>query len=172
MADTAKSAQKSGGRSGLAGRSAARLAAVQALYQMDIAGAGLDSVIAEYETYRIGQEIDGERYVAADSAHFRAVVSGVVAEQRPIDRTIDEILADSWPLARIDSILRAVLRAATFELMGKRDIPPRVIINEYLDVADAFFDTEEKRLANGVLDRVARDIRVGDPDLAAGARGS
>ncbi|MCB1491732.1 MAG: transcription antitermination factor NusB [Rhodobiaceae bacterium] len=150
----------------LAGRSAARLAAVQALYQMDIAGTGIDSVLDEYETYRLGQEIDGEQYAPADAAHFRAVVSGVVTDQVAIDRTVNAILADNWPLARIDSILRALLRAATFELKGLPDIPSRVVINEYLDIAGAFFDAEEKSLANGVLDRAARQIRAGDATLA------
>lgn len=157
---------------GLERRSASRLAAVQALYQMDIAGVGMDSVIVEYENYRLGQEIDGEQYVAADPAFFRDIVSGVVAAQRRIDRSVDGILSQNWPLARIDSILRALLRAASFELIAKTDIPPRVIIAEYLDIADAFFDVEEKRLANGVLDRFAREVRGDDQLAPQGGRSS
>jgi N utilization substance protein B len=155
-------------RPGLERRSASRLAAVQALYQMDIAGVGMDSVIAEYENYRLGQEIDGEQYISADADFFRDIVGGVVGDQRRIDRIVNGILSDNWPLARIDSILRALLRAASFELIARTDIPPRVVITEYLDIADAFFGVEEKRLANGVLDRVARQVR-GDGDLEPSA---
>lgn len=152
----------------LAGRSAARLAAVQALYQMDIVGAGVDAIANEYETFRLGQEVDGEQYIEADAAFFRTVVTGVVDHQRDVDREINEVLTDDWPLKRIDSILRAVLRASVFELMSMPHVPARVVINEYLDIAGAFFENAERRMANGVMDRVARRVRDNDPSLEAG----
>jgi N utilization substance protein B len=146
-------------RSPAAARSAARLAAVQALYQMDIAGTGVDTIMMEYETHRLGQELDGATYAKADVTFFRDLISGVVREQRRLDPLIDETLREGWPLTRIDSILRAVFRAGTYELKERHDVPSRVVINEYLDVVNAFFEQEERRVANGVLDALARQLR-------------
>lgn len=140
-------------------RGAARLAAVQALYQMDIGGAGVLEIVAEYETHRLGQELDGEQYRQADAAWFRAVVSGVVDNQRALDPVIRASLTEDWPLSRLDATLRAILRAGAWELSSKKDVPVAVIVNEYVDVARAFFDGEEPKIVNAVLDRLARRYR-------------
>ncbi|MDJ0612173.1 MAG: transcription antitermination factor NusB [Rhizobiaceae bacterium] len=143
-------------------RGAARLSAVQALYQMDISGAGISETVSEYEQLRIGQEVDGEEYLEADLAWFRGIVAGVVNEQTTLDPLIHEKLPDDWPLSRIDMLLRSVLRCGVFELMNRKDVPARVVIAEYLEVAKAFFDAEEPRLVNAVLDSIGRDVRSED----------
>lgn len=143
-------------------RSAARLAAVQALYQMDIAGAGVAEVLAEFEAHWIGQEVEGDEYKPAEEAFFREIVGGVVRVQRQIDPKIDQALAEGWPLKRVDAILRAILRAGAFEISERHDIPPRVTISEYVDVAHAFLDREEAGMVNAVLDRIARVDRAED----------
>jgi len=140
-------------------RGAARLAAVQALYQMDIGGAGVLEIVAEYEAHRLGSEIDGEQYRPADAAWFRAVVSGVVENQRTLDPVIRSGLTEDWPLSRLDATLRAILRAGAWELSNKKDVPVAVIVTEYVDVARAFFDGEEPKIVNAVLDRLARKYR-------------
>lgn len=143
-------------------RAVARLAAVQALYQMDLSGAGAQSIIKEFELYRLRQDVDGETLRAADMNWFRSLVSGVVAEQRAVDRAVDEALKAGWPLRRIDVTLRAVLRAGTYELMAMTGVPWRVVITEYVEVAKAFFGGDEPRLVNGVLDAIARSVRPAD----------
>ncbi|MEM8750928.1 MAG: transcription antitermination factor NusB [Pseudomonadota bacterium] len=143
-------------------RGSARLSAVQALYQMDIAGVGLTEIVAEYENFRLGREIDGETYLNADPAWFRSIVGGVVRDQKKIDPVINAALPASWPLSRIDSTLRAVLRAGVFELNDRKDVSARVVVSEYVEVAKAFFDGEEPRMINGVLDHIARDVRPGE----------
>ena len=140
-------------------RGAARLAAVQALYQMDIGGAGVLEIIAEYEDHRLGNEIDGEQYRPADPAWFRAVVGGVVENQRALDPVIRASLTEDWPLSRLDATLRAILRAGAWELTTKKDVPVAVIVNEYVDVARAFFEDDEPKIVNAVLDRMARKYR-------------
>jgi len=143
-------------------RSAARLAAVQALYQMDIASTPLPDILAEFESHWIGQKVEGEQYRKAEAAFFRDVVIGVVREQRAIDPLVDGTLAQSWPLKRIEAILRAVLRAGTYELSHRSDVPARVIISEYVDVAAAFLDQEETGMVNAVLDQLARRSRTAE----------
>jgi N utilization substance protein B len=140
-------------------RGAARLAAVQALYQMDIAGAGLNEIFAEFESHWIGREVEGAEYLPAEAAFFRDVVSGVVREQRRLDRLIDAALARGWPLKRIEALLRAVLRAGAYELDHRRDVPARVVVSEYADVANAFVDADETGMVNAVLDQLARQMR-------------
>ncbi len=140
-------------------RGAARLGAVQALYQMDVGGAPLPAVIGEFEAHRLGSELEGEQLRPADVDFFRALVSGVVDAQRRVDPIIHAALPPTWPLTRIDLTLRAILRCGVFEILSRRDIPARVVISEYLDVANAFFSADEPGLVNGVLDRVARDTR-------------
>jgi N utilization substance protein B len=140
-------------------RGAARLSAVQALYQMDIGGVGLSEVVAEYENFRLGKEVDGEMYLAADISWFRGIVGGVVKDQKTIDPVIHAALTNDWPLSRIDSTLRAILRAAVFELTKRRDVDARVVVSEYVEVAKAFFERDEPKMVNGVLDSVARDLR-------------
>lgn len=143
-------------------RGSARLAAVQALYQMEIAGTELADVVTEFETFRLGREIDGETYREADHGFFREIVAGVVAYQREIDPRVDATLVEGWPLRRVDVTLREILRAGTFELMKRRDIPARVVIAEYVDVAKAFFVEDEPKIVNGVLDKIARDVRAAE----------
>jgi N utilization substance protein B len=143
-------------------RGAARLAAVQALYQMDIAGTGVNDILAEFESHWIGREVEGEQYLPAEAAFFRDVVNGVVREQRTIDPLIDAILAQGWPLKRIEAILRAVLRAGAYELDHRRDVPARVVVSEYVDVANAFVEREETGMVNAVLEQIARKLRGGE----------
>lgn len=140
-------------------RSAARLAAVQALYQMDIASTPLPDTLAEYENHWIGQEVEGENYPEAEAAYFRDIVAGVLREQRVLDPMVDDVLSRGWPLKRVEAVLRAVLRAGAFELSHKPDVPARVVVSEYVDVAGAFLDREETGMVNAVLDGLARRLR-------------
>ena len=141
-------------------RSNARLAAVQALYQMDIAGAGIVDVLAEFEAHWIGQEVEGVEYKPAEAAFFRDIVGGVVRVQREIDPKVDRALSEGWPLKRIDAILRAVLRAGSYELEHRKDVPGRVVVSEYVDVAHAFVEADETGMVNAVLDQIARQFRA------------
>ena len=145
-------------------RSAARLAAVQALYQMDLAQTGLGDILAEYEATRLGRDVGDDdagdaQYTPADAGFFRDLVTGVVREQRALDARIDAALATGWPLQRLDTTLRAILRAGTYELQFRDDVPPKAAINEYVEVGHAFYEGDEMRMINGLLDRVARDLR-------------
>jgi len=147
-------------------RSAARLAAAQALYQMEVTEKGLNDILAEFEAHWIGQEIEGEAYNPAELAFFRDVVSGVLREQIPIDRRLDDTLAKSWPLRRVEALMRAILRAAYYELRSRPDVPARVVVTEYVDVAAAFFGPDECGMINAVLDALARQTRPSE--FAAG----
>lgn len=140
-------------------RGAARLAAIQALYQMDIAGTGVLETAAEYESFRLGKEIDDAQYLAADAQWFRAIIVGVVAEQKQLDPLIHGALPESWPLSRLDSTLRAILRAGLWELKNCKAVPVAVVVSEYVDIAKAFFGGEEPKITNAVLDRLARETR-------------
>ena len=148
-------------------RGAARLAAVQALYQMDLAATPLHDILAQFESHWIGREVEGEQYLPVEAAYFRDVVGGVVAEQRRLDPMIDAALARGWPLKRIETVLRAILRAGAYELERKPDVPARVVVSEYVDVAHAFVDEDETGMVNAVLDQLARQLRAGE---FAGAR--
>jgi N utilization substance protein B len=141
-------------------RGAARLAAVQALYQMDIAGAGINDIFAEFESHWLGNEVEGDEYLPAEAAFFRDVVSGVVRDQGKIDPMLDEALTRGWPLKRIEAILRATLRAGAYELSHRKDVPARVVIKEYVDVAHAFVEADEAGMVNAVLDQIARQFRA------------
>jgi len=147
-------------------RGAARLAAVQALYQMDIAGTGLNEILAQFESHWIGREVEGEQYLPAEAAFFRDVVEGVVREQRKLDPLIDRALAEGWPLKRIETLLRAVLRGGAYELDHRRDVPARAVVSEYVDVANAFLGKEETGMVNAVLDALARQLRAGEFEQA------
>jgi N utilization substance protein B len=140
-------------------RSVARLAAVQALYQMEIAATSLPDILAEFESHGVGREADGENFAKAEAAHFRDLATGVVREQRTLDPMIDAALSKGWPLKRVESVLRAVLRAGAYELAFRPEIPARVVISEYVDVAAAFLDEEETGMVNAVLDALARQAR-------------
>lgn len=141
-------------------RGAARLAAVQALYQMDIGHATLEDTLSQFGAFHLGREIEGEQYLPADADFFRQIVSGVAKHQLAIDPAVDRGLT-GWPIERVDAILRAILRAAAFELLRRRDIPPRVVITEYVDVAKAFYEDDATGLVNGVLDAIAREAGTG-----------
>lgn len=142
-----------------AARSAARVGAVQALYQMDLGGADVTDVIREFTTLRFPNTDADETIAGADPAFFAELLRGVVRRQRDVDPMIDQQLATGWRLVRIDSILRAILRSGAFELMERPDVPARVVINEYIDVAHAFFDEDEPKVVNGILDRLAHRLR-------------
>jgi transcription antitermination protein NusB len=150
-------------RGGSRRRSVARLAAVQALYQIEL-NRGIDpqTVVREFARHRFGHEIDGEQYGEADLTLFSDIVGGVAADQDRLDTTISEVLTEEWPLSRLDAVLRAILRAGAYELTHRRDVPPRVSISEYTAVAYAFFVGKEPGLANGVLDRLGRILRAAD----------
>jgi len=143
-------------------RGAARLAAVQALYQMDLAGTGLNEILAEFESHWLGGEVEGAQYRPAEAAFFRDIVGGVVREQTRLDPQIDAALARGWPLRRIEAILRAVLRAGAYELACRSDVPARVVMSEYVDVAAAFVDQEETGMVNAVLDQLAHQLRAAE----------
>src|SRR5277367_2679617 len=148
-------------------RSAARLAASQALYQMEIADKGLADILAEFEAHWIGREIEGDSYTPAELVFFRDVVSGVLRDQLPIDRGLDDALAKGWPLKRVEALMRAILRAAFYELRSRPDVPARVAITEYVDVAAAFYGADESGMINAVLDVLARRTRASEFGLEA-----
>ena len=142
-------------------RSAARLGAVQALYQMDVAGAALDPVLTDFSGRRIGEAFDNGECGDPDQTLLKSIVRGVFREQMLIDRGVNRHLAEKWKLPRLDATVRAILRAAGYELMFRPDIPPRVVISEYVDVARAFYEGgDEPGFVNGVLDALAREKRA------------
>jgi transcription antitermination protein NusB len=143
-------------------RGAARLAAVQALYQMDLAGTGFNEIVAEFESHWLGGEVEGAQYMPAEAAYFRDIVGGVLREQKRLDPLIDAALNRGWPLKRIEAILRAVLRAGAYELACRPDVPARVVTAEYVDVAAAFVDDEETGMVNAVLDQLGRQLRAAE----------
>jgi len=150
-------------RGGSRRRSVARLAAVQALYQIELnRGVDPEAVVREFVRHRFGQEIDGDQYGEADPALFSDIVRGEVADQERLDETISAALTEEWPLSRLDSVLRAILRAGAYELVHRHDVPPRVSISEYTAIAHAFFVGKEPGLANGVLDRLGRTLRAAE----------
>lgn len=164
---TAAVPKKSAAKAGTP-RSKARMGAVQALYQMELAGADVSEVVDEFERLRFNRPADptppeeddaSADLEAADATFFSEIVHGVVRRQRDIDPMVHEQLAAGWRLVRVDAILRAILRAGTFELLERRDVPGRVVINEYINVAHAFFDEDEPRVVNGVLDKLGRKLR-------------
>jgi transcription antitermination protein NusB len=140
-------------------RGAARLAAVQALYQMDLAGTGLNDILAEFESHWLGGEVEGVQFRPAEAAFFRDIVGGVVREQGRLDPLIDAALQRGWPLKRIEAVLRAILRAGAYELACRPDVPARVVTSEYVDVASAFVGEDETGMVNAVLDQLARQLR-------------
>ena len=140
-------------------RSVARLAAVQALYQMETAGAGAEAVIREFADHRFDRDIEGVRLAHADEAFFGALVRGVVAEQDAVDAAVRRRLASGWRLDRIDATARSILRAGAYELIRRRDVPAEVAIDEYVEIAKSFFEGAEPGFINAALDAIARDER-------------
>ncbi|ACG78079.1 N utilization substance protein B [Phenylobacterium zucineum HLK1] len=144
-----------------ASRSVARLAAVQALYQMEVSSTGVEAVIREFSDHRFDRDVEGETLASADEAFFADLVRGVVREQKPIDAAIVKRLAQGWRLERLDATVRAILRAGAFELMHRSDVPTEVAIDEYVELTKSFFEGPEPGFVNGALDGVARDVRPG-----------
>jgi N utilization substance protein B len=140
-------------------RSVARLAAVQALYQMEVSGVGVEAVVREFADHRFDRDIDGAAMAAADEAFFAALVRGVVASQAEVDKAVVGHLASGWKLERIDATARAMLRAGAYELMRLPDMPTEVVIDEYVEIAKSFFDGPEIGFVNGALDAIAHDVR-------------
>ena len=156
---TREGRQRVGGRR----RTVARLAAVQALYQLELNPAlDPEAVVREFARYRFDQEIDGDQLAEADPAFFADIVRGVTADQQRLDAEVAAALVEEWPLARLDAVLRAILRAGAWELVQRPDVPPRVSISEYIAIAHAFFTGKEPGLANGVLDRLGRSLRAAE----------
>ena len=145
-------------------RSTARLAAVQALYQQQMEGTALAKLLNEFHQHRLGREVDddeheGEVYAEAEIDFFDDLVRGVDARRGEIDELLTAKLAEGWTLARLDKTMLQILRAGTYELMARADVPRASAINEYVDVAKAFFDDREAKFVNGVLDAAAKDLR-------------
>jgi N utilization substance protein B len=141
-------------------RSVARLAAVQALYQMETGGAGAEAVIREFCDHRFDRDVEGVRLARADEAFFADLVRGVVAEQAKVDKAVSGRLAEGWRLNRIDATVRAILRAGAYELMRRPDVPAEVVLDEYVEVAKSFFEGPEPSFVNAALDAIARDERT------------
>ena len=146
--------------SGHASRSVARLAAVQALYQMEVSAIGVESVIREFTEHRFDRDIEGVTLASADEGFFADLVRGVVAEQAKVDAAIVKRLAEGWRLERLDATVRAILRAGAYELAHRPDVPTEVAIDEYVEVAKSFFEGTEPGFVNGALDAVAKDVRT------------
>lgn len=143
-------------------RSAARLGAVQALYQLEMEGTPTARLLDEFHQHRLGKTIEDTEFAAADVAFFDDVVRGVEARRSEIDERISGHLAQGWALARLDRTMLQILRAGTYELLARPDVPRAAAISEYVDVAKAFFEDREAKFVNGVLDAVARDIAPAD----------
>lgn len=140
-------------------RSAARLGAVQALYQIELSGNRSETIIQEFLIHRLGQEYEGVRYAAADTDFFRDLVRGTDENRASLDERVAATLAADWPLDRLEAVIRAILRAGAYELSFRPDVPTGAVINEYVNVAHAFYGGSEPGFVNGVLDRMAREIR-------------
>jgi len=139
-------------------RHVARLGAVQALYQMEMSGEGHEAVLREFKDHRFGQMLDDIEMPQADCTHFERIVNGVIERQAEIDQGVNKVLREGWPLQRLDATVRAILRAGAFELLACPDIPPKVALNEYVEVAREFFAGEEPGFINGVLDGYLRNL--------------
>lgn len=141
-------------------RSAARLAAVQALYQEEMEGTPTARLIHEFHDHRLGATIEGDTYAEAEISFFDDLVEGTLARRDDIDALIAERLAEGWSLERLDKPMKAILRVGAYELIARRDVPVATVINEYLDVAEAFYDQREKGFVNGLLDAIAKVARA------------
>lgn len=140
-------------------RSAARLAAVQALYQQEMEGTEPARLIHEFHHHRLGATIEGDTYAEAEISFFDDLVSGALARREEIDALIAERLAEGWNLERLDKPMKAILRVGAYELIARPDVPVASVISEYVDVADAFYDKREKGFVNGLLDAIAKVAR-------------
>jgi len=140
-------------------RSAARLAAVQALYQQEMEGTPVARLIHEFHHHRLGATIEGDTYAEAEQSFFDDLVAGTDARRDEIDELIANRLAEGWSLERLDKPMKAILRAGAYELIARPDVPVATVISEYVDVADAFYDKREKGFVNGLLDAIAKTAR-------------
>ena len=140
-------------------RSAARLAAVQALYQHDMEGTPIARLLHEFHEHRLGATIEDEKYHEAEQDFFDDIVMGAKARQGDIDALISGRLAEGWTLERLDRPMRAILRAGAYELIARADVPVATVITEYVDVAHAFYDKRESGFVNGLLDAIAKEAR-------------
>lgn len=140
-------------------RAAARLAAVQALYQHEMEATPVPALVHEFRQHRLGATIEDAEYAEADVDFFDDLVKGTTARLGEIDLAIEGKLASGWTLARLDKPMKAILRAGTYELMARADVPVGAVITEYVDVADAFYDRREKGFVNGLLDAIAKQVR-------------
>jgi len=140
-------------------RSAARLAAVQALYQFEMEGTAQAKLLDEFHQHRLGATIEDVEYTQAEVDFFDDLVRGVLARRDEIDALLEARLSKGWTLSRLDRLLRQVVRVGAYELLARPDVPTATVIDEYLDVADAFYDKRETGFVNGVLDAIARDVR-------------
>ncbi len=154
-----RTARDAGRGAGGEPRSAARLAAVQALYQVEMTGASAESVLAEFLAHRLDEEVDGLCLAAADRRLLDELLRGTVAERDALDDMLAAVLDEGWPVERLEMLLRIVMRAGAFELSRRPEVPARVVVAEYVDLAGAFFGGKEPGLVNGVLDRLARALR-------------
>lgn len=155
-------------RGGRQQRSAARLHAVQAVYQLELNESRPMDVVAEFQLHRLGRDIEGEALVSADRDFFQDLVLGAVERRLELDRMIERALSLDYTVDRLETLLRSLLRVAAYELLARIDVPAKVVIDEYVDLAHAFFSGAEPTLVNAVLDRLAREIRK--DELSAGRR--
>jgi N utilization substance protein B len=140
-------------------RSAARLAAVQALYQQEMEPAPIAPLLHEFHHHRLGATIDGVEYIDAEVDFFDDIVKGADARSEELDALIAGRLAEGWSLARLDKPMKAILRAGAYELVARADVPAASVISEYVDVAKAFYDARETGFVNGLLDAIAKEVR-------------
>ncbi|MGX6647719.1 transcription antitermination factor NusB [Maricaulaceae bacterium MS644] len=142
-------------------RRSARLSAVQAMYQMELSGQGAKSVVMQFRDHRFGHEDEPGDYIEADEDFFEDLLKGIVERQDEVDGLIKGALREGWRLSRLDATVRAILRSGGYELLARQDVPTKTVINEYIDIAHAFFEGPEPGFVNGTLDTLARQVRQG-----------
>lgn len=170
MSSESKSSKPTAAKGGAVRRSSARLAAVQALYQMDMTGIAANAVVAQFLDPKQREGWLEEKLVDFDKGLFGALVTGVSAKREALDEIVGASLSNDWTVGRLELVLRRILEAGAFELTERTDIPPRVVITEYVDVAHAFYAGQEPGMVNGVLDKIARHFREGEMAGSAAAR--
>jgi N utilization substance protein B len=149
-------------------RRTARLSAVQALYQMELTGAGAKSVVMQFRNHQFGYDDEPGNYIESDEDFFEDLLKGMVARQDEVDSLAASVVKEGWKYSRLDSTVRAILRAGGYELVARNDVPTGVVINEYVDIAKAFFEGPEPGFINATLDALARKVRSGSSSEQAG----
>lgn len=142
-------------------RRSARLSAVQALYQMELTGQGAKAVVKQFRDHQFGYDDEPGDYIEADETFFEDLLTGIVDRQDEVDSQVAKLLKEGWKYSRLDSTVRAILRAGGYELIARSDVPTGVVINEYVDIAKAFFEGPEPGYINATLDAVAKSVRGG-----------